>query len=146
MTETKLGAQGGWSNNYAASITASRQLSPGDSGKVFYLNLAAGLTVTLPASDDIEAGWNVEMVVGTAPTGGDYVITEDTSNDTDILVSGFTEREVDTGDDGPYSSGHTTISLKQSVAVKGDSMRIRFDGTYFYTEGVTKADGGAVLA
>ena len=46
----KLGAKAGWNENYVQSITASKTLTAGDSGKVFTVATDA-LVITLPACE-----------------------------------------------------------------------------------------------
>jgi len=146
MTETKLGVAQGWNENYFAKLTAASQLSKDDSGKTLFLNLAAGFTTELPASTSIGAGWHVNMIIGVNPTTA-YIITEDTDVDTDILVTnGIAELEVDTEDDGPSNTGHTTLTFVADTAIRGDEISIKFDGTNFFINGHTKADGAVTLA
>ena len=127
------------------SLTADYQALASDSNKVFMLNAAAGLTLTLPAVSDAQEGWNCEVVVGTVTTSNAYIVTEKTASDTNVIVSQFLEAETDTADDGPHDAGHTTITF-QGTPTKGDKLRIFCDGTNYYASGVTQDDGGVVLA
>jgi len=143
----KLGSKAGWSGNYCHKLTAAVSLSPGDSGKVFFLDTATGYTVTLPSIADAEAGFNCKFIVKTAPSSGTYVITEKTSADTNVVITnGINELEVDTSDDGPSNTGHTTITFADGVAIAGDYVELLCDGTNWYATGQTKADGGITLA
>ena len=36
MANVKLGSQAGWKFNYAENLDSDRQLTPGDSGKLFF--------------------------------------------------------------------------------------------------------------
>ena len=128
------------------SITAAKSLDADDSGKVFTLDLAAGFTVTLPAISSVPAGWYVKIVIGTNCTSNSYIITENATYDTDILVSQFNELEVDTSDDGPSSTGHTTITFGNTVDTVGDYVDIWSNGTNYFCVGQTKLDGGAAVA
>ena len=104
-------------------------------------------TTTLPTVSKAGAGWSCKIVVKAAPSGADYVVTEDTGSDTNVIITnGINELEVDTNDDGPYNAGHTTITFADGVAVAGDYVEIFCDGTNFYATGQTKADGGISLA
>ncbi|MCK5682126.1 hypothetical protein KAI46_15080, partial [bacterium] len=85
--------------------------------------------------------------VAAAPSGAAYVVTELAASDTDkIIVNGINELEVDTADDGPYSTGCTTVSFADGVAVAGDWVTVRCDGTNYFVTGQTKADGGVAVA
>jgi len=128
-------------------LTEASQLTEADSERIFLLNATTEFTTTLPAVKDAGTGWRAKIVVKTAPSGAAYVITEDTTEDTNIIITnGINELEVDTADDGPYNAGHTTISFADGVAVAGDWIDIFCDGTNFYVTGQTNADGGITLA
>ena len=128
-------------------LTATKSLNAADTGKIFYLNAATEFTTTLPAIADAEAGWNCMFIVAAAPAAADYVITELAASDTNkVIVNGINELEVDTGDDGPYSAGCTTVSFVDGVAVAGDWIKVRCDGTNYFVTGQTKADGGVAAA
>ena len=128
-------------------LTATKSLDVNDSDKIFLLNSATEFTVTLPAIADAGSGWRCKVVVKAAPSGADYVITEKAANDTNkIITNGINELEVDTADDGPSNTGHTTISFADGVAIAGDWVEIFCDGTNYYATGQTKADGGIALA
>ena len=128
-------------------LTAAYQLLESDSEKIFMLNAATEFTTTLPAVEDAGAGWKCKVVVKAAPSGAAYIITEKTSKDTNVIITnGINELEVDTADDGPSNTGHTTISFADGVAIAGDWVEIFCDGTNFYVTGQTAADGGITLA
>lgn len=128
-------------------LTATKALDAADSDKIFMLNAATEFTTTLPAVADAGSGWRCKFMVKAAPSGAAYVITEKTSADTDkIITNGINELEVDTADDGPSNTGHTTVSFADGVAIAGDWVEFICDGTNFYCTGQTKADGGVTLA
>ena len=117
----KLGSSSGWSGNFCEDLTATKQLSPSDSGKVLFLNATTEFTTTLPAVADAGAGWNCKFVVKGAPSGAAYVVTEKTADDTNVIITnGINELEVDTTNDGPSNTGHTTITFADGVAIAGD--------------------------
>lgn len=126
------------------SLITTEALERWDSGKTFLLNLAGGFTVTLPTLAQAGAGWNARFIVGTAPTTA-YIITEDTATDTNKLMGGINELEVDTSDDGPYSAAFTLVTFVASVAVVGDYIDVYCDGSFFIVRGQTNADGGITL-
>lgn len=111
------------------SLTSATTLDDEDSGKVFTLNLAGGFTVTLPDPEDAKSGWNATFVVGTAPTGGNYVLT---SGSADILAVGASSQ--DAGGDAPSSDGtnDTNFNFLQNAALAGDRVHILTDGTTYY--------------
>lgn len=124
----------------AITLDEARTLTASDSGTTFYLALAGGFTTTLPAPAD---GLNFKFVVKIAPTTA-YVIT--TNGGADILIGGVNELETDTGDDGPYDDNADTINLVASVAVVGDYIQMESDGTSWYFNGQTNADGGVTTS
>ena len=127
------------------SITAAKSLDSDDSGKVFTLDLAAGFTVTLPAIASVPKGWYCKIVVGTNCTSNSYIITENTTHDTNIIVSQINELETDDTEDGPSSTGHTTITLGNAVDTVGDTFDIWSNGTNYFVQGTVALDGGAAL-
>lgn len=128
-------------------LKASKILPPNCRGMLYLLNLAAGFTVTLPRLVNDGKRFKLKFIVKTAPSGGSYVISEKAEFDTDkIITNGINELEVDTGDDGPSNSGHTTITFADGVAVAGDWIELESDGVNWYCAGQTKVDGGITLA
>jgi len=134
-------------NNRAEILTATTQLTKEDSGKTFYLNAATEFATTLPGVVSAGLGWCCEIIVMAAPASASYTVTELASIDTNvIIVNGIAESEVDTGDDGPYGATTTTITFADGVAVAGDWIRIRGNGTTYFVTGQTNADGGITIA
>ena len=128
------------------SITASKQLEVHDCGTLLMLNAAAGCTVTLPSVADAGNGWWVRMVIGTNVSSNTLVITEKTSADTDVLIGGINELEVDTSDDGPSTTGATKITIANALDTVGDFVEFICDGSKFYFHGQTKLDGCMTIA
>ena len=139
-----LAAKGNFAN--VQSVTDALALVKADSGKVLMLDDAAGFTLTLPSVAEAGAGWNCKIIVSTNCTSNDYIITEKTSADTDVLVSQINELETDTNEDGPSSTGHTTITLANALDTVGDTFDIVCNGTKFFVQGTVALDGGAALA
>ena len=126
------------------SITADYQALAGDSGKHFYMNAAAGATLTLPAVADAQEGWNCTVTVATVTTSNNYIITEKTSDDTNIIISLMSILEIDSGDDGLTNTGHTTITFEGTPAL-GDHVRITCDGSKWYAVGLGVSDDFVAL-
>ena len=140
----KLGSSSSWSGNYCEDLTATKQLSPSDSGKVLFLNATSEFTTTLPSAADAGAGWNCKFIVKAAPSGAAYVVTEKTADDTNIIITNGINELTDTV--GPSNTGHTTSTFADGVAIAGDYVELLCDGTNYYATGQTKADGGITLA
>lgn len=124
----------------AEVLSAAKTLDEEDNGKTFFLALAGGFTVTLPAP---QLGYEVEFIVSVAPTTA-YVIV--TNGGADIIVAGINELEVDTTEDGPYDDNADTFNFVALVAVVGDRVKFKCDGTKWYGYGQTNADGGVTMS
>ena len=124
------------------SLTADYSALASDSGTTFMLNAAAGLTVTLPAVADALDGWNAVFVVATVTTSNNYVLTEKTADDTNVIISHLVEM-ADTS--GPTNTGHTTITFAGTPALN-DRVEIFCDGTKYYAVGLGVADAAQVQA
>ena len=141
----KLGvATASWSGNFCQDLTAASTLGKGDSGKVFFLNASTEFTTTLPTISAAGAGWNATFIVKAAPDGADYVVTENTGSDTNVIITNGINELTDTV--GPSNTGHTTITFADGVAIAGDYVEVLCDGSNWYATGQTKADGGITLA
>ena len=128
------------------SLTADYQALATDSGKIFFLDAAAGLTLTLPAVADAQEGWTCRVYVSTNISSNTGVITEKTASDTNVLVTQVNELETDDTQDGPSSTGHTTITLANALDTVGDYFDIVCSGTKYFIQGTVKLDGAAALA
>lgn len=124
----------------SAAVTLDPVLA---NGKTFILDSATGFTVTLPPASN--KGFRATFVVGTQPTSGNHVITENASYDTNVLRGGISELETDTGDDGPSTTGATQVNFIANVAVVGDFVEFFSDGSNYYLRGQTAADGGSTI-
>ena len=119
------------------SLITTKSLDKEDNGKTFFLNLAGGFTVTLPAISTVDAGWKVKIVVGITPTTA-YIVTEDTASDTNIIVGNVTTSTGETTAAKFNASGFTLITfVVSSGAVKGDWIELVSDGTNYYVSGCT---------
>lgn len=122
------------------TLAAAKTLTAADSGKTFFLGLAGGFTVTLPAP---AAGLQFKFIVSVAPTTAYIIVTNGGAN---IMIGGINELEVDTGDDGPYDDNADTLNFVASTAVVGDYVEMISNGTSWYFHGQTNADGGITTA
>ena len=87
-------------------------VSPKQSGSIFTLNLAAGITITLPPA---VAGLEYEFHVGTTFTGDSWIINADSSSDT--LQGGIKFYDVtDLGSMTKMNENVATIAWAQPAA------------------------------
>lgn len=121
------------------TVTAANVITPEESGATFFLGLAGGFASTLPAPAQ---GLNYKFIVSVSPTTAYTIATSGSAN---IIKGGINELEVDTSDDGPYSSAGDLISFVANVAVVGDWVELISDGTSWFLTGQTNADGGVTI-
>lgn len=117
--------------------TAANTLTYAECGKTIFLNSATEFATTLPAP---VAGCYFKFIIKAAPAGANYTIV--TNGGADILIGGVNELEVDSTEDGPYDDNADVITFIQAVAVVGDYVEMISDGTSWYFNGQTNADGG----
>jgi hypothetical protein len=126
-------------NLSVVSLITTKTVTEAESGTTFVLNLAAGFTVTLPAP---ALGLRYKFVTGIIPTTA-YIITATGA----IVHGGINELEVDTGDDGPYATGSTSLTLvASSLGTIGDWVEYVSDGVKWYITGQTKLDGAVTFS
>lgn len=115
-----------------STLTQGKTLTDSDSGRTFFLNKAAGLTIELPKP---RGGVNFEFIVKTAPTSGNYLIS--TNGDSNIIKGQVITVDVDSATDPDFASTTPVndINLVSNTAVVGDSLRLISDGTYWYATG-----------
>ena len=122
-------------------LTAAKTLTKADSGKIFYLDLAGGFTVTLPAIGDANCdGCSWTFIVKTQPTTA-YIVaggTADKMSGVILSSSGAAEdQETDiTGDQ---------VNFVANTAVVGDKVEIIQTATGYHAYGITGATGGLTI-
>lgn len=137
--------QGGGSTTYTPLtssnievLTAARVLVAADAGKVFYLSLAGGFTVTLPAN--ATAGFSCKFIVKTAPTTA-YIVsaaTADTMAGSILSSSGAAE-------DTEGAATGDQVNFVANTALVGDRLHVDMDGTSVYVFGICSAAGGMTI-
>lgn len=137
ITKSVSAAQLATSIRNYGTLTAASTLAYTDCGTTYFLNSATEFATTLPTP---VAGCYFKFIIKAAPSGANYTIV--TNGGSDILIGGVNELEVDTGDDGPYDNNADVITFIQAVAVVGDYVEMVSDGTSWYFNGQTNADGG----
>ena len=118
-------------------VAATNVLTTAECGKTMTLAHATEFTSTLPAP---LSGCKFKFIVGLAPSGASYVIAS--NGGADVITLEVNELETDTGDDGPYDDNADTVNFVDGVAVKGDWLECVSDGTDWFCNGTTNADGG----
>ena len=121
--------------------TAANTLTAAECGKTIMLNSATEFATTLPAPS---AGCRFKFIVKAAPASASYTIVS--TSGADIIAVTVNELETDTADDGPYDDNADTVTFVDGVAVEGDFLDCISDGTKYYCNGQTNADGGITTA
>ena len=127
-------------------IKAARTLdAEKDSGKSFRLDSAGGAyTITLPTVTTGLEGTNYKFwVEENTPTGAITIAAGSA-----IIFGKVNETEVDTGDDGPGSSGATGVSnvIIGTSAIKGDFLELSFSAGAYWLFGSSAADGSVTTS
>ena len=122
-------------------LITARTLTAADSGKVFFLALAAGFAVTLPA---LAAGLNFRFFVQIAPTG-DYTIV--TPGAPDQTLAGQIYASSGGDEDSETAFTATTINFIAAAGAGkiGDSADLTCDGTNWYARVYVDTAGGATI-
>jgi len=126
------------------ALITTKAVEETDNNKVFFLNLAAGFTVTMPALSEVYAGWSCKFIVKTAPTTA-YIITEDGTADTNSVKGGFDTAVVLTASDSPTSGGCTFINFVANQAEVGDWCIWETDGISWFVYGKHNVLAGVTM-
>lgn len=127
-------------NVVTETTIATDVLTGSQCGSTLLLSAATEFLTTLPVPS---AGCYFKFIVKAAPASASYTIA--TNGSANILIGGVNELEVDTSDDGPYSATGDLVTFVDGVAVVGDYVEVISDGTSWYLDGQTNADGGVTI-
>jgi len=130
------------------SLDANYTATAADSNKIFFINVASGMTLTLPSIADGVAldGWNCKVIIETNVSSNGFNITEG-ANDTDVLVVQTVEQDVSaSAAPAGTSTGCTTVALAHGADVVGDSFDIICSGTKMYIKANVKADAAVTVS
>lgn len=118
-------------NDRVEVLAAARKLSADDDGKVFYLNLAGGFNVDLPAP---EAGMSFKFIVKTAPTTSYTITARDAAGSAANIVKGHVlTTDVNSATDPDFdTTAVDIITLVANKAVAGDVVELECDGSIWY--------------
>jgi len=119
-------------------VTAVKIVTAAESGKTFFLALAAGFSVTLPAP---ALGLKYRFIVGIAPTGATYAIG--TNGSANIMYGKTVERA---GGAGVAGAARDTFNFVNSQAIISDFVEFRCDGTNWHYFGMVDVAAGNTVA
>jgi len=117
---------------YESVTSFTNTITASESGTIFFLNLAGGGSSVLPAP---ALGLNFKFIVATAPTTA-YTID---TNSGDNIMSGT---HLDIVGELVYGTARDIMSFVASTSLVGDNCTIVSDGTSWFYEAYSGADGG----
>jgi hypothetical protein len=123
------------------TLITARTLTMEDSGKIFFLALADGFTVTLPAAADA-AGFEAEFIVTIAPTTA-YIVQ--TAGAPEQKLQGLVHSSTGGDADSETDITGTNINFVAATAVIGDRARVLGNGSGFFSLCHCNADGGITI-
>jgi hypothetical protein len=128
-------------------VQADITLTESDSGKVIWLDAAAGtVAVTLPTGGNIEDGIYYKFWVQENTPSNAITVAAGSA----IIFGHINEIEVDTGDDGPGSSadGATGVSnvIIGATSLQGDYFEFSAFGGKWYLNGQSGKDGAVTTS
>ena len=114
-------------------IATATTLTKADSNKVFILDAAAGVTVTLPALAD---GLRFKFIVGAAFATTNFVIASAEGDNINGIIADLGATPA-----GIPASGEDQINFVASAETIGDYIEIYSDGTNYYVNGFGAGTG-----
>ena len=139
MANAKVGGKGSYSNGaYLEKLDSDRTLVTGDSGRMFLIANTAAISIILPDISSMSTqektamiGWNAQFIVQSISGGTSTVGCS--SGDGNLLFGNMV------GSDGSASNtGLDAVADDISITtncVGGDTVKVLYDGTYYYAHG-----------
>lgn len=132
------------------TLTAARTIAVAESGSVFLLDATSanlGYTITLPAVATAGSGWHCKFIVIDQPSATNYVITEATASDTNVVYGAFAESDVTAGATAARTAGTaaTQVNLVAGTIQPGDYVDVVGDGTNWYVTGLGQTDAAITI-
>jgi hypothetical protein len=121
-------------NHSSEVLAAAKTLTATDSGTTFFLTLAGGFTVTLPAPKD---GLSYRFIVAVAPTTAYIIASASAAN----VING----QICTAADGTAvttAAASDVINFVASQAILGDYVEMISDGTSWLINGMCAVAAG----
>jgi len=145
MANVKIGSYASWNSNFIESLSTTKQLTRGDSGKIFMVDQSSvAFTVNLPKVSSDMCGWNCKFYLRAAGSGvvsvvgfGSVAAGGSTLDDHDLMVMQIIAG--DSNDSDSYTAaatGQDGFTFINGAAI-GDTVSIFTDGTTWYAEAIT---------
>ena len=138
MANARIGSHPSWNGSSVYNLDADKQLSRGDSGKVFMIDQTTSFTANLPKLSTEIAGWNCEFIIKTAAATITYVMAYGvtsaggTTGDAESVIF----KQMGTSDDGIAAADSKDGVSFISGAVASDSVNVFTDGTSWYVTSI----------
>lgn len=118
----------------AQTVDGALTLTSADNGKTFYLNAAAGATITLPA---VEAGLSFKFVVAATFATTNWVIdsAEGDNIDGSVEVAGAVV----------VAAAEDQVNFVASAEALGDHVVLHSDGVQWFVHGMAALTGGITV-
>jgi len=139
MANVKIGGRASYAlGDYVEKIDSDRVLVPGDCGKTFIIANTAAISITLPdisamSTQEKEAniGWHCNFIVQSI-SGGTATIGN-SSGDGNLIWGNMSSADGNSSSTG-LDAVKDDISITTNC-VAGDTVRLFYDGTYYYAHG-----------
>lgn len=116
---------GGTANAGVEILTAARVLTSADNGKTFFLNIATGFDVTLPAL--ATTAFHCTFIVKTSPTTA-YTLTGATAD----KIVGWPSNVGGADSSGDGNAAGDVVNFVANVSLAGDMAELWMDGAFYY--------------
>lgn len=123
--------------NGSRSLTGATTLTSKESGATYFLNLAGGFTVTLPANAET---WRFSFVVGTAPTTA-YILLAATAD----TIIGYPVAAAGSDESANGNAAGDQINFVANTALPGDRVDVECNGTSIFARCNGKATGAITI-
>lgn len=119
------------------SLTGATTLTSKESGATYFLNLAGGFTVTLPANAET---WRFSFIVGTAPTTA-YILLAATAD----TIIGYPVAAAGSDESANGNAAGDQINFVANTALPGDRVDVECNGTSIFARCNGKATGAITI-
>lgn len=125
-----------YGDNLPATLAAAATLTAAENNRTYFLNLAGGFTVTLPAL----GLWHFVFIVKTAPTTA-YILLSATPD----VIAGYPVASTGGDESSNGNAAGDQVNFVANVALPGDIVELWCDGAIVYARCTVKATGAVTI-
>ena len=142
MANIKLGSQAGWSDNYAQNLDSDYQLTPGDSGKLFFADATNAVVVNLPKLSADISGWNCQIILDVEGSSTISVVAHGLPAAGGTTGDAETVRYTEYARNGSASGAQSNTDgfVIETSAVLGHKVSIFTNGSQWFCQGFLGAN------